>query len=87
LTNVIRHAHAMAVRIQVVYGSDELQIRIEDDGDGPQTEGEESRGSGLSGMRERAAALGGKLDAGPRAEGGFKVLARLPLTLPAQTAR
>ena len=87
LTNVIRHAHAMAVRVLVVYGPDELQIRIEDDGGGPQTEGEESRGNGLSGMRERAAALGGKLDAGPRAGGGFQVLARLPLRLPADHLR
>ncbi|MEA2592233.1 MAG: hypothetical protein QOD62_2064 [Actinomycetota bacterium] len=87
LTNVIRHAHAMAVRVHVVYGSDELQIRIEDDGGGPQAEGEESWGNGLSGMRERAAALGGKLEAGPRAGGGFTVLARLPLRLPAEPTR
>ncbi|TMK43752.1 MAG: hypothetical protein E6G66_14930 [Actinobacteria bacterium] len=79
LTNVIRHAHAMAVRVHVVYGPDELQIGVDDDGGGPQTEGKESRGNGLSGMRERAAALGGKLDAGPRAGGGFEVLARLPI--------
>jgi signal transduction histidine kinase len=87
LTNVLRHAHAMTVRVHVVYGPDELQIRIEDDGGGPQPEGEESRGNGVSGMRERAAALGGKLEAGPRAGGGFVVLARLPLRLPAEPLR
>jgi signal transduction histidine kinase len=87
LTNVIRHAQAMAVRVHVVYGPDELQIRIEDDGGGPQTRGEGSRSTGLSGMRERAAALGGKLEAGPRAGGGFEVSARLPLGLPAEPAR
>jgi len=36
-------------------------------------------GNGIPGMRERAAALGGQLEAGPRREGGFRVLARLPL--------
>jgi signal transduction histidine kinase len=87
LTNVIRHANALAVRVRVVYGSDELEIRIEDDGGGPQTEGEESWGNGLSGMRERAAALGGTLDAGPRAGGGFRVRARLPRRLPAEPPR
>jgi signal transduction histidine kinase len=37
-----------------------------------------ARGLGLIGMRERVAALGGRLDAGPREQGGFRVLAELP---------
>jgi signal transduction histidine kinase len=46
-------------------------------------------GTGLAGMRERAAALGGTVDAGPRPEGGFAVRARLPVTslTPAPAAR
>jgi len=36
-------------------------------------------GSGLTGMRERAAALGGELVAGPRTDGGFHVAATLPI--------
>jgi signal transduction histidine kinase len=87
LTNVMRHAHAATVRVHVVYGSGELRIRIEDDGGGPQAKGEEPWGNGLSGMRERAAALGGELEAGPRAGGGFQVLARFPLVSSAEPSR
>jgi signal transduction histidine kinase len=36
-------------------------------------------GTGIAGMRERAAALGGALETGPRPGGGFRVRARLPL--------
>ena len=41
-------------------------------------------GSGITGMTERAVALGGTLQAGPRPRGGFAVQARLPLPGPAQ---
>jgi signal transduction histidine kinase len=53
-------------------------VQIDDDGSGS---GSSSGGSGqgLTGMRERAAALGGRLDAGPRPDGGFRVRAWLPL--------
>jgi signal transduction histidine kinase len=52
-------------------------IRVEDEGPGVTfTEGS---GFGVQGMRERATALGGRLDAGPRPEGGFQVVAELPL--------
>jgi signal transduction histidine kinase len=40
---------------------------------------ESGGGNGIAGMRERAAALGGTLTAGPRSEGGFRVVARLPV--------
>ncbi len=39
-----------------------------------------SAGTGIAGMRQRAAAVGGRLDAGPDPEGGFVVRAELPLT-------
>ncbi|MEV7139146.1 sensor histidine kinase [Streptomyces tauricus] len=78
LTNVVRHSGSRHARVRVERTGDALRLRIDDDG--PAT-GEEAGGSGngLAGMRERAAALGGTIEAGPREDGGFRVLAVLPL--------
>jgi signal transduction histidine kinase len=83
LTNVVRHAHARHVAIRLGVHGSELMITVDDDGDGD-TGGEVNpqrhrHGEGIPGMRERAAALGGHLEAGPRTHGGFRVQARLPL--------
>jgi len=77
LTNVYRHAHATRADVVVEYGERELVLVVDDDGTGgpPSPSG---TGSGLPGMRERAAALGGSLEAGRRADGGFRVRAILP---------
>ncbi|WP_330177160.1 sensor histidine kinase [Streptomyces sp. NBC_01498] len=79
LTNVVRHSGSRTARVRVGYGTDRLTLRIDDTG--PAT-GDEAGGSGngLAGMRERAAALGGAIEAGPRPDGGFRVRASLPLT-------
>jgi signal transduction histidine kinase len=77
LTNIVRHAGAVAARVRLDYGSRELTVEIDDDGPGVRA-GHEA-GNGIAGMRERAAALGGEFDAGPRSTGGFRVRARLPL--------
>ncbi|MET7572279.1 sensor histidine kinase [Streptomyces sp. NPDC005492] len=78
LTNAARHAGPAKVSVRLDYGEGDLTIRVEDDGaadpDCPPTPG-----IGLTGMRERVAALGGTLHAAPRAEGGFSVRAELPL--------
>ncbi|MFJ9713188.1 sensor histidine kinase [Streptomyces sp. NPDC101234] len=78
LTNVVRHSGSRHARVLLEPGGGELRLRIDDDG--PAT-GEDAGGSGngLAGMRERAAALGGTIEAGPRADGGFRVLAVLPV--------
>lgn len=77
LTNVLRHADASSARVGIRARSDTLDIEITDDGHSD-TAGV-SPGLGLRGMAERAAALGGRLDVGPRAEGGWRVHAVLPL--------
>jgi signal transduction histidine kinase len=75
LTNVVRHAQATAATVQLAYGARELTVQIDDEGRGGAAA---NGGSGILGMRERAAALGGRLDAGPGPRGGFRVSAHLP---------
>jgi len=79
LTNVVRHAQARNVTVRVGYRSGELSVEVADDGIGPSA-APDGAGNGIVGMRERAAALGGELSAGPRPGGGFRVRARLPFT-------
>jgi signal transduction histidine kinase len=78
LTNVTRHANATTVNVRLEHRPDELLIRIEDDGRG--SSGEPGNGHGITGMRERVAALGGRLHAGPVPGGGFHVEGRIPLS-------
>jgi signal transduction histidine kinase len=75
VTNVIRHADTARADVRLSYGEDALEVEVCDDGRGGSVNG---HGNGLAGMAERAAALGGTLDAGPRPGGGFRVHARLP---------
>jgi signal transduction histidine kinase len=76
LTNVLRHAGASRVRVRVAAGADAVEAEVVDDGSGTGAGG--GSGNGIRGMRERAVALGGTLDAGPAAGGGWRVAARLP---------
>ena len=83
LTNVIRHARAATARIAIAYRRAEIVVQVEDDGCGVDDHDPvPGGGNGLLGMRERATALGGELEAGPLAGGGFRVMARLPLDGP-----
>jgi signal transduction histidine kinase len=79
LTNVARHADASTANVRLAYGPGELTLVVDDDGDSTGSVVTVGTGSGIAGMQERAVALGGELDAGPRPGGGFRVRARLPL--------
>jgi signal transduction histidine kinase len=82
LTNVVKHAGPARAQVVVGYGDRDVTVEVTDDGRGvtaPTGDGRARVGHGLIGMRERVAAFGGNLEAGPRPGGGFRVAARLPL--------
>jgi len=80
LTNALRHAGPSTTRVEVDYGSSALRLRVLDDGRGASSgNGSGALGHGILGMRERVALFGGELKVGPRAGGGYEVLAELPL--------
>jgi signal transduction histidine kinase len=55
-------------------------IEVDNDrGNGPSQVADTGSGNGLRGMRERAISVGGSLEAGPRADGGWRVAASLPV--------
>lgn len=76
LTNVLRHAGATRVVLRIEQSADTLSVTVTDDGRGGAVHDE---GMGLTGMRERVAALGGTLTLGPLENGGFEVRATLPV--------
>jgi signal transduction histidine kinase len=78
LTNIARHADAATASVRIDCRPDALAIRVDDDGKAtPDTA--PVPGVGLLGMHERVTALGGRLRAEPRGEGGFTVQAELPV--------
>jgi signal transduction histidine kinase len=79
LTNVVRHSGSRHARVHLDHDRHALRLRVDDDGPATGADAGGS-GNGLAGMRERAAALGGSIDAGPRPDGGWRVRAVLPLT-------
>lgn len=78
LTNVVRHAHATSARVELVENDGFYRVTVTDDGAGVTESADTSGGRGLLGMHERAELLGGSLDAGPLASGGFRVVASIP---------
>jgi signal transduction histidine kinase len=84
LTNVLKHSQPTCVTVTLAFRGSSLEVEIVDDGATPAAvpssdqRGVRRSGHGLVGMRERVAALGGKLETGRRAGGGFRVAARLP---------
>jgi len=79
LTNVVRHAGRVTATVGLRQDGGYLHVDVVNDGGAAPAAFNEGTGAGLAGMRERAAALGGTLDAGPRPGGGFAVRARLPV--------
>lgn len=75
LTNVLRHAAAGAATVAWRRSGDRLYLSVRDDGSGGEVHDE---GMGIRGMRARVERLGGSLQVGPAAGGGFEVAAELP---------
>jgi signal transduction histidine kinase len=81
LTNVLRHASPCPVSVSVKRSPTALAVVVTDDGPAlPIGESATGQGHGIPGMRERAAAVGGTVEAGPTASGGWRVSALLPLS-------
>lgn len=84
VTNFLKHAGpAASCRVRIDYRPELIVIDVEDDGAGAAVV-DDGEGNGLRGMAERASAMGGLANAGPRPEGGFAVHAELPLSQAAE---
>jgi signal transduction histidine kinase len=84
LTNIARHAQASGATVSVRRVAGAITVDVTDDGATPaKAVTSETLGNGVRGMRERAAALGGTLDAAPEDGGGWRVHAWLPMSAPA----
>jgi signal transduction histidine kinase len=81
LTNVLKHAGAARATVSLDYEPDQLRLSVKDDGRGAANVN--GNGHGLVGIRERVAVVGGEIETGPGADGGFEVRARLPYSVEA----
>lgn len=81
VTNLVRHSRAKSCKVLLGREGGRVSIEIVDDGQAPETrdKAEPARGTGLAGLKERAEALGGRLEAGFREGGGFRLSLSLPL--------
>jgi two-component system sensor histidine kinase DesK len=79
-TNVLRHAGARHVRINVAVNRDDAALELIDDGRGAAGSGSEADdGTGLAGLAERVARVRGRMDAAPHGDGGFRLAVTVPL--------
>ncbi len=88
LTNALKHAGGAQTRVLVVYGEEAVRVEVSDDGH-PRIRhplASSGAGQGLKGMRERVEMVGGELSAGQRPDGGWAVVARLPVGQEASAA-
>ncbi|MFF4584262.1 sensor histidine kinase [Streptomyces sp. NPDC001388] len=79
VTNVVRHSGATRCEIAVTGTQERARLTVTDNGTGAGGGGADGGGTGLTGLRERLAAAGGSLTAGPGPSGGFRVTAELPV--------
>ena len=80
LTNARKHADCDTAVVRLGYAPGTLRLAVEDEGKPVTRRSQRTpEGHGIVGMRERVAALGGRLSAGPGPEGGYRVFAELPL--------
>ncbi|MDX3383204.1 sensor histidine kinase [Streptomyces niveiscabiei] len=83
LTNVLKHAPGAAASLELRYGPRQLEVSVVNDGQGVIPDKvPPGSGHGLMGVRERAKLYGGRVDIGPRGEGGFAVRLTLPTSAP-----
>ena len=78
LANVAKYARASVIQVRVSRDDECARISVEDDGSGG---ADPSRGSGLSGLADRVAALEGTFDVHSPAGGGTRIAAEIPLQL------
>jgi two-component system sensor histidine kinase DesK len=76
-TNVIRHSRAHRCTLTISAGLIEAEVEVMDDGVG--AGGTDGNGNGLAGLGERAESLRGRVEAGPRSEGGFRLAVSVPV--------
>ncbi|GIH76326.1 sensor histidine kinase [Planobispora longispora] len=80
LTNTRKHADGARVSVRLAYLSGAVEVEVLDDGLGRRGgTAQTGSGFGLGGMAERVALCGGRLQTGPRPEGGFRVHAWIPV--------
>ncbi|PZF11083.1 hypothetical protein DEJ25_11930 [Curtobacterium sp. MCPF17_011] len=89
LTNTLVHSDGSSVRISLAASEDRIRLEVLDDGGSegsPRVPELAAGGAGIRGMRERAASIGGVLDAGPAEGGGWRVTLEAPREARGQTA-
>ena len=79
LTNVVKHAPGARAAVDLAVSGTEISLEVVNEPGAPGVAAGQGSGHGIVGMRERVAAFGGRLTAGQLPDGGFRVLARIPL--------
>ena len=80
VTNMVRHSAARHGSITTARHGAVAELEVSDDGQSPPAS--DKPGSGLRGLRERLERVGGRLEAGPQAGGGYRLVATIPVVGP-----